>query len=229
MSEITSIEAVGGTGKPRNPLVGALLPLVVDVAVPLATYYAAHSLLGLGMVDSLIVSSVVPAVRTLYGLLRERSVNGLAGLMLVVNVVGIVATCIVGDPRLMIAKDGLVSSAVGAGILVSALRGKPLMALGLRPFLTGGKPAREAAWDRLTTDTESAEGRLFRTLALRHSVVWGLALLVECLARVVGAYTLPLHTMVWLPTVFLVGAIGAASMITAPTTDGLKKLLGEQA
>lgn len=144
--------------------------------------------------------------------------------MLLVNVAGIVTTFLTGDPRLMIAKDGLVSSAIGIGILFSALRGRPLMAVGLRPFLTGGKPAREAAWDRLWV--ESAQ---FRRYALRHSVIWGGALMLECVARVVGAYTLPLTTMVWLPTVFLIGAIGLASVVSGPCTERMKKLITEQA
>ncbi|MCX4747764.1 hypothetical protein OG455_19965 [Kitasatospora sp. NBC_01287] len=223
MSETTITEAAPAA-KRANPLVGALLPLVVDIAVPLAVYYLAHSAFGLSLLSALIVSSVVPAARTLYALTRRREANALAGLMLVVNVAGIVTTFLTGDPRLMIAKDGLVSSAIGAGILFSALRGKPLMAMGLRPFLTGGDTAREAAWERL-----SASSDVFRRHALRHSVIWGAALLLECAARVVGAYTLPLTTMVWLPTVFLIGAIGVASVLSGPSTERMKKLLTEQA
>jgi hypothetical protein len=33
--------------------------------------------------------------------------------------------------------------------------------------------------------------------------VWGLALLAECVVRIVGAYTIPVDTMVWLGSVIL--------------------------
>lgn len=232
MSETSTVRSATttttATAKAGNPMVTALLPLAVDVAVPLGVYYAAHSVFGVSLVGSLIVSSVVPAVRTLHGLLRNREFNGMAGLMLAVNLVGLLTTLLTGDPRLMIAKDGLVSSAVGAGILVCALRGKPLMAAGLRPFLTRGEARPEAAWERLAAGS-AAGATVFATLTRRHSLIWGGALLLECAARVAGAYTLPLTTMVWLPTVFLIGAIGLAGVVSGPYTERLKKLVADEA
>ncbi|WP_246213488.1 VC0807 family protein [Kitasatospora viridis] len=215
--------------KARNPLVEALLPLVVDVALPLAAYYAARGF-GVGLVPALIVSSVIPAVRTIYGLLRSGKVNAFAALILGVNVVGLLTTFITGDPRLMIAKDGLVSSSIGIGILLSVLRGRPMMSVGLRPFLTKGDAAREAAFEALghgSAGLAAAGSAAFRRAERVFSLVWGLALVLECAARVVGAYTLPLATMAWLPTVLLIGAIWLASMVTGPSTQRMKQLIAE--
>jgi hypothetical protein len=39
------------------------------------------------------------------------------------------------------------------------------------------------------------------------SVVWGVVLLAECVVRVVGAYTLPVDTMVWMGSVVLAVAM----------------------
>ena len=39
-------------------------------------------------------------------------------------------------------------------------------------------------------------------------MIWGIVLLGECAARIIGAFTLPVPTMVWLGTVILFGAIG---------------------
>ncbi|GAB2689628.1 VC0807 family protein [Kitasatospora kifunensis] len=232
MSETSTAQIITTTteagAKAANPMVSALLPLVVDIAVPLGVYYAAHSVFGVSLVGSLIVSSVVPAVRTVYGLARKREFNGMAALMLVVNLVGLLTAFLTGDPRLMIAKDGLLSSAIGAGILVSALRGEPLMAAGLRPFLTRGDARLEAAWERLAAGS-AAGSAAFAKAARRHSLIWGGALLLECAARVVGAYTLPLSTMAWLPTVFLIGAIVLASMVSDSATEQLKKLAADEA
>jgi hypothetical protein len=44
-------------------------------------------------------------------------------------------------------------------------------------------------------------------MEMLFSVIWGVALLAECVARLVGAFTLPVSTMVWLSTVFTMSAI----------------------
>lgn len=181
---------------------GALGPIVIDVAVPLAVYYAAHGMFGLGQAASLTLGSAVPAVRTAAGLLRDRTVNGLALVMLVVNVVGVALSAVTGDPRLMIAKDGALSSVIGGSMIVSVLAGKPLMTAGLRPFVVKGDAARAAAWERL-----AAGSAAFRRDERGFTLVWGTVLVAECGAKVAGAYTLPVETMVWLGTVLLAAAV----------------------
>ncbi|MWA06006.1 hypothetical protein F8568_037775 [Actinomadura sp. LD22] len=195
-------------------------PLAVDVAVPLAVYYLAHKAFGLDLVASLALSSVVPAVRTVVGAVRDRAVNGLAALMLAVNAVGIALSFVSGDPRLMIAKDSGISSVIGLSILVSAFGARPLMSAGLKPFLTRGDAAREAAWDRLS----AGRGR-FCGLERRFSAVWGVALLAECVARIVGAYTVPAETMAWLGTVMLIAALGVGAVASGSATEPMKELL----
>ncbi|WP_225992401.1 VC0807 family protein [Actinomadura montaniterrae] len=204
----------------RRQAVRVLAPLAVDVAVPLGVYYLAHKAFGLDLVASLALSSVVPAVRTVAGAARDRTVNGLAALMLAVNVAGIALSFLSGDPRLMIAKDSGISSVIGLSVLVSAFGARPLMSAGLKPFLTRDDAAREAAWDRL-----SVGGGRFRGLERRFSAVWGAALLAECAARIVGAYTVPVETMAWLGAVMLVGAIGVGAMASGTATEPMKELL----
>ncbi|MFF2811120.1 VC0807 family protein [Streptomyces sp. NPDC058000] len=185
-----------------SQLVRALAPLVVDAGIPMAMYYVLSSGFGLSDVAALAWSSVVPALRTVWSLVRERTVNGLALLILVVNVVGLATSTLTGDPRLMMAKDGGVSSVVGIAILLSVGAGRPLMTAGLKPWVTKGGPEANAAWDRLRADSAR-----FGQLERRFSMIWGSALLTECVLKVAGAYLLPVHTMVWLGTVLTVVAI----------------------
>ncbi|MFI1027430.1 VC0807 family protein [Streptomyces sp. NPDC020951] len=193
--------------KSRNQKLNAFAPLIVDVAVPLGSYYLFKSAFGMSTFAALAWSSVVPAGRTLWSAVRERTVNGLAGLILVVNVVGLVLSFLSGDPRLMLAKDSGVSSTVGIGILVSVALGRPMMTAGLKPFLVKGDAVREAAWERLESGASVASAD-FRRRERAFSVVWGVVLLAECVVRVVGAYTVPVDTMVWLGSVVMVVAIG---------------------
>ncbi|MGW0926468.1 VC0807 family protein [Streptomyces sp. NPDC002755] len=190
----------------------AFAPLLVDVAVPLGSYYLFKGAFGMGTFAALAWSSLVPAGRTVWSAVSGRTVNGLAGLILVVNVVGLVLSLVSGDPRLMLAKDSGVSSTIGIGILVSVALGRPMMTAAVKPFLVKGDAVREAAWARLESGASLASAN-FRKRERAFSVVWGVVLLVECVVRVVGAYTVPVDTMVWLGSVVMVVAMGIGFVV----------------
>lgn len=213
----------------QNPgVLDHLRPLLLDVALPLGTYYLFEDGLGASTVAALAWSSVVPAARTVRGLVRERRANALALLVLAVNVVSLLVSSVAGDPRLMLAKDGAVSSTLGIGILLSLRLGRPMMSAAMMPFLVKGDPAKEAAWQRLVSGA-SARSAAFRQREKAFSAVWGLALLAECVARVVGAYTVPVDTMVWLGTVFLVAAMTIAFVAGgALAAEPMEKMLAAE-
>jgi hypothetical protein len=204
----------------KNQLATNLMPLAIDIAVPLGSYYLLKDGFGLGIVVSLTLSSVVPAVRTVVGIARDRTVNGLAGLMVAVNVVGILLSFVTGDPRLMLAKDSGVSSVIAFSILVSVFAGRPLMSAGLKPFITKGDASKVAAWDRLSTGSP----RFLRFERL-FSAIWGVALLAECAARLVGAFTLPIATMAWMSTALLLGAFAIGALIGGIATKPMEKMI----
>ncbi|MEU3465304.1 VC0807 family protein [Streptomyces sp. NPDC006733] len=223
---VTGMGAVDGAGAERepNPLAAMARPLVLDIAVPLGSYYLLRDGFGVGLVPALLLSSVVPGVRTVVGAVRDRSFNGLAGIILAVNLVGIVLSFVTGDARLMIVKDSALSSVVGLSVLVAAATGKPLMSAGLKPFMTKGRAANVRAWDRLT-----AVDPRFRRAEVLFSVIWGACLLAECVARIVLAFVLPVSTMVWLSTVLLIGSILLAAVVGAIATNPIERMIAEEA
>ncbi|MFE7271480.1 VC0807 family protein [Streptomyces sp. NPDC057623] len=190
-------------------------PLLIDVAVPLGAYYLLRNGFGMSTVMALGLSSVVPAVRTGWGVVTAREVNGLAGLILLVNVVSLLLGFVAGDARLMVAKDSAVSSAIGIGIIVSVVLGKPMMTVGMKPWVVKGDPGREAAWARL-----HAGSTRFRRAERVFSLVWGVVLLAECVVRVAGAYTLPVDTMVWAGNVIMVVAMGTGFLVSGALGAG---------
>lgn len=211
-------------GQEPNPLAEMVKPLVLDFALPLGSYYLLHNGFGVGLVLSLTLSSIVPAVRTVVAAVRDRSFNGLAGIMLVVTLVGIVLSFVSGDARLMIVKDSALSSVVGISILIAVATGKPLMSAGLKPFMTRGKAARVRAWDRL-----SAANARFRRAELLFSTIWGVTLLTECVARIVLAFILPVSTMVWLSTVLLTVSIVLASAVGNVAGNPIDRMITDAA
>jgi hypothetical protein len=215
--------AAGGR-TPGTGLGTALRPLVIDVGIPLATYYLLHGAFGLSVWLSLALSSVSPAIRSVFGLVAERKPNLLAMLMLAVNLAGIVVSFLSGDPRAMIAKESLVSSVIAIAILASVAARRPLMSQGLKPYITRGTAERTAAWDRLT-----AGSARFRRLEMLFSAIWGVLLLADCVARLIGAYTLPVTTMVWLSTVLTLGAIGLGITLGGIAAHPIEKMVVTEA
>ncbi|MEU1405529.1 VC0807 family protein [Streptomyces sp. NPDC005728] len=228
MTKNTGAQGRSNNQKQNPSVLDHFKPLLVDVAVPLGSYYLFKDGFGMSTFAALAWSSVVPAVRTVWGLVKERRTNGLAGLILVVNVVSLLLSFVSGDPRLMLAKDSGVSSTVGIGILVSVWLGRPMMTAGMKPFLVKGDAAKEAAWERLASGTAAQSGA-FRRKERAFSVVWGVVLLAECIVRVVGAYTIPVDTMVWLGTVIMIGAMAIAFVVSGGlAVEPMEKMLAAE-
>ena len=202
---------------------GGLRPLLIDVGIPLASYYLLRKV-GCAQVTALALSSVVPAAHAVLDLVRSRTLNGLALLMVAVNVVGAAVSFWTGNPRIMLAKDGVISSSIGFGIVVSVLAGRPLMSAALRPLMAKGDAARDAAFARL----EAGSPR-FRRLASRFSLVWALACIADCGARVACAWTLPVDTTVWLSTVLLFASLGAAIVAGSVYSRPMEKMVADSA
>jgi len=208
----------------RRDMAAALRPLMIDIGIPLGSYFLLRDAFGLSLWLSLTLSSIGPALRATAGLAARRELNGLAVLMLAVSLAGIAVSLLTGDPRAMIAKESIVSSVIAYVILGSVALRRPLMSAGLKPFMTRGDPRRTAAWDRLCMASPR-----FRRLELLFSTIWGLALLAECAARLVGAYTLPVTTMAWLGTVMTLGSIAVAIVAGGAAAGPIQKMIDAEA
>ncbi len=212
----------GTPAQPANPARAGLRNLVLDVAVPVGSYYLARAA-GCDLFAALIISSAVPLVRTVATLARGQKLDGLALVVLAVNAVSLGISFWSGNPRFMLAKDGAVTSVLGLAILASVLARRPLMTAGMRPFVTRGNAAKEAAFARLL-DTSAR----FRQLEARFSLIWAGAFLAECAARVTVSVISPVNTVVWLSTVLTVGCIGAGVLIGGLVADRIEKLVSAE-
>jgi hypothetical protein len=189
----------------RHDPAASLAPLMLDVGVPLGSFYLLHAGLGLSIMVSLILSSAVPAARVITGLLGRGRLNVLAGLMLVMNMAGIGASFASSSLLVIAAKSSAVSGVCAIAILLSAAVGRPLTSDFLKPCLTCGSAAKTAAWDRLSSGCPD-----FRRMETRLSVIWGAALLAGSYARLIGAFSLPPATMFWLSSIPNIGAVAVA-------------------
>jgi hypothetical protein len=199
-----------------------LRTLAIEIALPTGVYYGLHSL-GFSVFLSLALSGIVPLARTLFQFAKNRTINGLALVVLVTNVVGMLLTFVAGDARMMIAKDSIGSGITGLVILISAFTAQPIMTKALRPFLTHGKADHEAAWERLSG------GRRFDAVLRRASFIWGIGFVLESAARVVGAFTLPVETMVWLSTVLFLSSFAVIMVVAGAASKTAGEMVANEA
>ncbi|WP_410595829.1 VC0807 family protein [Amycolatopsis sp. lyj-23] len=207
------------TNQPGNAL---LKTLAIEIAVPTGVYYALHSL-GASDFTALAASGVFPLARTLFQFAKDRTLNGLALVVLTTNIVGMLLTFVTGDARMMIAKDSLGSGITGLVLLASTFTAAPIMTKTMRPFLTRGQAAREAAWERLS-DNET-----FNAVLRRCSVIWGIGFALESAARIVGAFTLPVSTMVWLSTTIFAVVFAVMMVVSGKVAEKAGKMLAGEA
>ncbi|WP_433557753.1 VC0807 family protein [Pseudonocardia xinjiangensis] len=171
------------TDDPRpNPTLVMVRGLAWDVGLPVAAYYALH-LAGATDWVALLAASGIAAARTVWGAVRHRTLNQFAVLMLLVYGIGLLLAFVSGDPKALLLKSSLVTAAVGAVFLVTAiLGGRPLTLAAAQSFL----PARaEALSERYRSEPHVRRG--FRLT----SAVWGVGLLAEAVLRIPLVVLLP--------------------------------------
>jgi hypothetical protein len=158
--------------------------LAWDVGLPVAAYYALH-LAGVTDWVALLAATAVAAARTLWGVVRHGTLNQFATVMLLVYGIGLLLAFVSGDPRMLLLKSSLVTAAVGAVFLGTALRGKrPLTLAAAQSFM----PTRAEALTEMY-DGDPDVSRAFRFT----SAVWGVGLLAEAVLRIPLVLLLPVE------------------------------------
>ncbi|UJB45966.1 VC0807 family protein [Streptomyces sp. A1-5] len=174
----------GGSGNRR-----LLLQLVWDVGAPIVLFYVLRGL-GASTFVALLAGAVLPVVTTGVYWLRDRRLEAMAAFMAGVMVLGMVVSLVSGGTRFMLAKDGWVTGAAGLCFLGSAWARRPLAYLGARPLLEGRFRSDGTPWETLW-ENEAAFRRIWRV----STVMWGIALLADAVARVVMSYALPVEVV----------------------------------
>jgi hypothetical protein len=182
--------------KPKARWGAVLAPALVDLVVPLLIFYGFRQA-GAGIVTATLAGSVIPAVRTVYSLVRRRRADWMAVFMLVALAIGTIASLAMHSPRMLLAKDGVITAMCGLWLLATVVLGKPLLLAIGRGIAEAkrGKGGGEVWASRWDTDPAFRHGLKLIT------AVWGVGLVLDAVVRVVIAFALPLDAVPGVTTV----------------------------
>lgn len=174
------------------------LTVLVDLVAPIALFYGLRSA-GASVYVALLAGGAPPGLHAVIEMITAGRVDRLAAGVLVMLAISAGVSLIAGGPRFLLAKDGLLTATWGAWMLVSVWDERPLTFVFSRPLLEGHRlwnPARRR-WTPTTLSWDELWRRLprFRRAWRLTTVIWGVAMLIDAVARVTMAYTLPIDSV----------------------------------
>jgi hypothetical protein len=200
-------------------MIKSLAPMVVvDVALPLATYFLLRGT-GMGSFWAYLISGVWPLLKLLVGAARTRRIDSFSVLILIFIALGAITAVVTGDVRTLLVRDSITTGGFGLVCLVSLLFARPLLFYVGRTFATDGSPAGYAWWNGLW------QYPTFRRSQRVITAMWGIAYVAESVLRIVLAYTIDnldavILIMNIVPFVILAGLIFATIRISTRTRAG---------
>lgn len=178
---------------------------VFDLVVPLVLFYVLRGA-GVGVYLALLAGALVSAVTAVVVVVTQRRLDAIAVFVLTTMLVSVGVSLLTGSDRFLLAKEGWLTAVTGTWFLGTLRARRPLAFHFSRPLLEGrlGWPADwDALWERAPR---------FRRMWRVSTALWGVGTLLDSVARVVMAYTLPVDlvpalssTMYAVTSVVLVG------------------------
>ena len=210
--ENSETESVPDQGAPSlKSSVRPLLGLLWDAGVPVLGFYTLQ-ILGASDWAALLAATLFAGGRVFWVALRSRRITWFAAMMMLVFGVGLALAFVVGDPRLMLAKNSVGALLIGGLFLASLATKRPLTLIAFQTW----RPRDADALARAYHD-DSAVRRVFR----RAAWVWGIGMILEAALRLPLIYMVPLSVSVGISAAFSAIVIGSLAIWTAVTTAGL--------
>jgi hypothetical protein len=173
----------------------------LDVAAPLAVFYGARAA-GVNPWLALVLGVVAPIVAIVLTWTRQRHLDSTAVFMIAAMVVSAIIALFTGDPRALLARESWVTGALGLWMLASLALARPFLldvAVKISPPEVGQRYGD--LWQR---------SPVFHRWMRWASLAWGTAFVIDAVARVVMAYTLPVDTVPLLGVLLLISLLVVA-------------------
>lgn len=172
-----------------------LIGLLWDLVLPAAVYYGAHAI-GYDVQTALTAAAVAALLRVVFVAILHRRLDAIAAVVGGTFAILLVLSVVTDDPRILLAKESVLSGAAGLLLVGSCLIGKPLV------YTLASKVAKGPDWtERWRTD------QAFRKHFFLLTALFGAVLLLDAIVRTVLIYSLPLDTMANLSPILHVGGL----------------------
>lgn len=159
--------------------------LVGNVLLPYLIYVILGNN-GFSVITALTVSAMPPVVLTVFTALRKHKLDMIGMLSLATIVIAIGVSMLSGNPRFVLAKDGLIPLVLGSAMLGSLLLGKPLIFHVIRTVFAADNPAVRDRLDRAWAHPG------YRREVRNYTALSGAVLLIMVTIQVTCAFTLPI-------------------------------------
>jgi hypothetical protein len=201
----------------------AILPYLVDIIVPLVTYYALTSV-GLSPFWSLLFGGALTTIVSIINTIRRGKIDNLGVLVIVEIALGLVLGLAVRDPRLTLARGSLFIGLAGIWILVNTFTGRPITVDATKPFA-----AKKGGTDGIIAFEWLAQNsqrflRIHRSL----STVWSVMFLAYATMRVIVIYSVTISEAVWLTEVPGIIAVAICLIASARAGKQLEILVNDR-
>jgi hypothetical protein len=177
-----------------------IVGLVWDVGVPALVFYVLDAF-GVDTMLALAAGGAAALIRVAVVAVVHRRLDGLAAIVSASFVLLLTVSLLIGDPRIMLARESLLSGFLGLLLVGSCVIGRPMLYALVRRANSGNGRAL-AQWDELWRTQPG-----FRRRFTMPSLVIGGVLLAESTSRIVLIFLLPVEVMAGVSTGLHLGAI----------------------
>jgi hypothetical protein len=201
-----------------------LLWFALDLLAPTALIYVVLWL-GSGLYLALLASAAVSALSALVSHRRGTGKQRFAPHMLALSLAAFAVAVVTGSDRFLLAKESVLTALAGFWFIGSLWAARPLTYRFTRPLLEGRFKGKRRSWELLWEH----EPR-FRRLWYVSTVMWGVAMLIDAVVRVVLAYTLPVHIVPAMQTGMMLVTVLVMQVLTNSyyVCAGLWRMLHEE-
>jgi hypothetical protein len=184
----------------------------LDFFAPLALFYGLIWS-GFSLYFALLASAALSAISAVVSFVRGTSGQRFAPYMLALSLGAFGIALISGSDRFLLAKESILTAAVGCWFLASIWTDRPLTYVLTRPLLESAYGRKVGIFGPLTWEELWATDDSFRHIFKVSSVMWAGATMLDAVLRVVIAYTLPvsavpgLHLALFVVTLLLMQVV----------------------
>ncbi len=160
---------------------------------------------------ALLLAGVLPAARTVIGLVRSRRLNPLGVLSLLTIALNIFSGLVFKDARLQLLSSSLPEACIGLLTLASLLTPKPLLTRLTEYLRAGASPEQR---ERFKGPSGFKERRGMRSFFKLLTAIWGVGLLLEFALHALLIYTLTIEQMMLIGPILSYGFLGGLILLT---------------